>query len=132
MVLELPSDAEPFIPEGGDLSDLSEPGCYCLTLARPQDVGTHWDRQFDTRPDYWDEFTAATTVAYVGAASDVLRRLEEHRDGNKRKAALLEVCSIEALRSIWWFDDIDTAFERESQLAMWLQNSRPSWYVHQR
>lgn len=132
MSLELPADAEPFIPDGGDVTDLSEPGVYCLTLSRPTNLEDAWNRQFDTRPEYWGDLTYCTQVAYVGAASDVLRRLEEHRDGNKRKAALLEVCEIDELRNIWWFDSTDTAFERESKLALWLQNSRPSWYVHQR
>ena len=132
MSLTLPADAEPFIPEGGDLSDLSSAGVYCLTLERPDDLAAAWDREFDHRPGYWDELVHATTVAYVGAAKDVLGRLEDHRDGEVRQTALTKVCAIEGLRNIWWFDSAEVAFERESKLAMWLQNSRPSWYVHQR
>ncbi|AFH21459.1 hypothetical protein OSG_eHP1_00145 [environmental Halophage eHP-1] len=132
MTLQLPADAEPFIPKDGDLSDLSSAGVYCLTLDRPDDLAAAWDREYDHRPNYWDDLTHCTQVAYVGAAKDVLSRLEEHRDGAVRQTALTTVCGIDALRNIWCFDSPSVAFERESRLALWLQNSRPSWYVHQR
>lgn len=132
MSLQLPQNAEPFIPNGEPFDHLHKPGVYCLLLDRPDDLAEQWDRRFDTRPDYWDKFVNATQVAYVGAASDVLRRLEEHKQADKRKAALLEVCEIDDLRNIWWFNTQQRAFERESGLALWLANSRPSWYVHQR
>lgn len=132
MTLSLPADAEPFIPAGGDLSDLRGPGVYALRLSRPDDLAAAWDATFDTRPDYWESLTSAERVVYVGAAKDVLGRLEDHRDGEVRKAALLRVCEIDALRNVWWFDSADAAFERESKLAIMLQNDRPAWYVHQR
>jgi len=132
MTLTLPADAEPFIPEGGDLSDLSNAGVYCLTLERPDDLAAAWDREYDHRPAYWDELTAATQVAYIGGAQDVLSRLEEHRDRAVRQTALTTVCEIDALRNIWWFDSAEVAFERESRIAMLMQNHKPSWYVHQR
>jgi len=132
MTLQLPSDAEPFIPKDGDLSDLSSAGVYCLTLDRPDDLAAAWDREFDHRPAYWDELEHCTQVAYIGAANDVLSRLEEHRDGEVRQTALTTVCVIDALRNIWWFDSAEVAFERESRIAMLMQNHKPSWYVHQR
>ena len=132
MSLTLPADAEPFIPKGGTLSDLSSAGVYCLTLERPDDLAAAWDREFDHRPAYWDELEQCTQVAYVGGAQDVLSRLEEHRDKNRREAALMAVCEIDSLRNIWWVNADEDVYEQESRLALWLQNSRPSWYVHQR
>jgi len=129
----LPLAAEPFIPEGGDISDLRQPGCYCLKLSRPHDVGDRWDQHFDNRPPYWDAFTSAERVLYVGASKDVLGRLEDHRDGEKRKAALLRVCSIDSLFGIEWFGSAAEAFEKESKRALTLdQAMHDSTYTHQR
>jgi len=129
----LPADAEPFIPKGGDISDLRNPGCYALELSRPHDVGERWDQHFDNRPDYWDEFVNADRVLYVGASKDVLGRLEDHRDGEKRKAALLRVCSIASLFGIEWFPSAAEAFEREHGRALALNNAMANTtWVHQR
>jgi predicted GIY-YIG superfamily endonuclease len=132
MTLTLPADAEPFISNDGDLSDLRGPGVYALTLARPENTAEAWDSEFDHRPDYLKLLEAAERLVYVGAASDVLRRLGEHRGGQKRKAALLRVCAIESLRNIWLMDSTEEAFQEESRLALLLQNEYPSYYVHQR
>lgn len=132
MTIELPADAEPFIPSGGDLSDLHAAGVYALRLSRPDDLAAAWDQRFETRPDYWGTLTDADGVVYVGAASDVLRRLEEHRDGEVRKARLVEVCTIELLRNIWWFDAVHKAFSREHGIALMMKNQYPHLYVHSR
>lgn len=132
MTLELPQDAEKFIPEGGDLSDLHGPGCYALRLDRPDDLASAWDREFDTRPDYFAELRDADTCLYVGASGDVLRRLEEHRDGEVRVGVLQRVCEIDSLRNIWWADDKEEAFQEESRLAIMLSNQYPDAYVHSR
>jgi len=132
MTLQLPQDAEPFIPEGSDLSDLSSAGVYCLTLDRPDDLAAAWDREYDHRPGYWDELEQCVQVAYVGAAKDVLSRLEEHRDKNRRVAALMAVCGIDSLRNIWWVNADEDVYEQESRLALWLQRHKADWYVHQR
>lgn len=130
--LSLPEDAEPFIPEGEDLSALSNPGVYALSLSRPDDLAAAWDATFDARPAYWDDLQEAESVVYVGASNNVLARLEDHRDADLRKAALLNVCDLEALRTIWWFDSADEAFQNESKIALQLQVERPDLYVHQR
>lgn len=128
----LPEAAEPFIPEGKDLSALHHPGVYALRLDRPEDMASAWDDVFDVRPDYWDDLNDRDGVVYVGAAEDILYRLEEHVRGHKRRAALLRVCGIDGLRNIWWCDSPSIAFTRESQLATMLQNEYPDLYVHSR
>lgn len=131
MSLSLPADAEPFIPNNGDLSSLHNPGCYALTLTRPRDLAHEWDQVFDHRPPYWDDLLTADNVVYVGASADVLSRLEDHRDSEVRLTVLTEVCDIHSLRNIWWYSSAEEAFERESGLALMLQNHKPSYYVHQ-
>lgn len=130
MSLSLPADAEKFIPEGNDYDHLRSAGVYALTLGKPDDLAEAWDAEFDARPPYFDDLRDAAGVVYVGEAGDVLRRLEEHRDGDTRVGVLQRVCAIEGLRNIWWCDDKDHAEQQESVLAIALQNERPGLYVH--
>lgn len=129
MPLELPADLE---VHADNYDQLTDPGVYVLLLNRPDNPAAAWDREYDARPEWFVTFRDAAQVAYVGAASDVLHRLEEHRDGEVRQAVLLRICAIDRLHTVFWFDDADRAFERESGLAMTLQQERPEWYVHSR
>jgi len=97
----------------------------------PDDVAQAWDREFDTRPDWFDELVAAREVWYVGATNDCLSRLEDHRDGEVRVGVLQRICAIESLRNVWWFSETDRAFERESGIAVELQNHYPDVFVRQ-
>lgn len=130
MALELPADLEVF----GDFEQFHDPCVYCLTIEKPADDSTlarEWDRHFDVRPAWFDEFAQARDVFYVGATGDCLSRLEDHRDGEVRQTALTTVCEIDELRNVWWFRDVDHAFENESQLAILLQNEHPEAFVRQ-
>lgn len=131
MSLSLPADAEVFIPDGEDFDHLHEPGVYCLRLTKPDDLASAWDQAFDTRPAYWDELEAAERVLYVGEAGDVLYRLEDHRDSDKRIGVLQRVCEIAGLRNIWWCDSKANAKQEESQLGLLLTNQTDDQtYVH--
>jgi len=129
MTLTLPADAEPFVD---DISELRGAGVYALKCIKPADIAEQWDRHFDHRPDYWDELVNAYRVAYVGASNDVLSRLEDHRDADVRKAALLEVCEPVDVLNIKFFPTAEQAFERESGLALRFAREHPEFYVHQR
>jgi len=107
------------------------PGVYAFALDRPDDLTAAWKAAYDVQPDWFDRLCYAPRAVYVGGASDVLARLEDHRDG-VREVALLRVCSIASLHDVWWFDSAEEAFERESTIALDLQNEHPSWFVHQR
>lgn len=131
MTLELPADAEVFIPEGKSFDALHESGVYCLTLSRPDDLAAAWDRHFEHRPDYWADLVDAERVVYVGSAKDVLARLTDHKDGDVRVTVLTEVCDIDGLRNVWWCDT-DRRRIVESQVATMLQNEYESYYIHQR
>jgi predicted GIY-YIG superfamily endonuclease len=133
MSLELPADCEPFIPDGEGFDYLHNPAVYALELTRPDDLASAWDAEFDHRPAYWDQLTDACKIVYVGEAGDVLRRLEEHRDGDVRVGVLQRVCDIHSLRNIWWMQSKEEAEEQESALAIAMQNEYgKSHYVHYR
>lgn len=130
MTLELPADAEPFIPADAEWDHLHSAGVYCLELLRPDDPTAAWDEQHGTRPDYWADFLDAYVVWYVGSAKDVLARLEDHRDG-ERTPALLEICEVSQLRNVWWCEE-DRRKHVERQTADMLAQHHPAVYVHQR
>jgi len=127
MTLSLPEDLEPF----ADPDRWHDSCVYVLTLDRPDDVGLAWNRIYDVRPPWFDEFRDADHALYVGATNDCLSRLEDHRNGKYRQAALMQVCNIDSLRNVFWFDDTDRAFERESQIAIALRNEFPDTFVRQ-
>lgn len=130
MSLSLPADIEPF---ADDYSDLSGPGIYALNLSKPEDLTAAWDAEFDERPAYWDKLQQSESVVYVGAAKNVLSRLEDHRDKDVRVGVLQRVCDIEGLRNVWFCDSAEEAFERESRKAIELRNwLSPETFVHQR
>lgn len=129
MSLSLPEDIEPHLTSDNEWSD---PGVYCLSLTVPSDVRERWESVFDTTPDYLDMVEQKAQTVYVGAAKNVLSRLEDHKEGKYRKAALLEVCEIDGLRNVWWFNTVERAFLKERTMADMVSAEHPSWYVHQR
>lgn len=128
MSLSLPADLEPYLTDG--FEQMRQPAVYVLDLERPDNLAEKWDDRFETRPEWFPEFRDSSAVIYVGATSDVLRRLEEHRDGNVRRAVLCEICDVSGIRAIHWFQSQDRAFERESGIAISIQNANPSKYIH--
>jgi hypothetical protein len=131
VTLTLPSDAEVFIPEGEDFDWLHNAGVYALTLSRADDLAAAWDRHFEHRPDYFADLRDAEQVVYVGAAKDLLARLTDHKDGEKRVTVLTEVCEIDGLRNVWFCEET-RRFVVESQTATMMQNEHPAMYVHSR
>lgn len=133
MSLELPADIEPYLQRDDmPFERLRGPACYGLELVVPDDLEERWDQHFDTRPDYLEEVQDAIATIYIGGANDLLHRLNDHNDGDVRKAALLQVCDIDSLYNVWWFESTDTAFDYESIIATDLQAKHPSLYFHQR
>lgn len=128
MALSLPVDAEPFVDS---FDALHRPGVYVLRLDRPRDVATVWDQEFDVRPQWFAQFQTATRVYYVGAAADVLARLEQHAAGEKQPT-LMQVCDIYELVDIVWYGSTGRAFEQERSVAQWWDEQRPNAFVHQR
>lgn len=127
MTLSLPADLEPWTDEW------HTPGVYALDLTLPRDLPRAWDQRYDIRPDFVDTATQATTVLYVGATADLLGRLEDHKRGDVRNAALVSLAEDVTLHSVWPFEDETRAFERESGIALTLDHETDAGtYVHQR
>ena len=129
MSLSLPADIEPFLRDGYEWSDA---GCYALNVDVPSDVRERFESEFDVIPGYVHMLEERDAAMYVGASANVLRRLEDHRDGEKRKAVLFRVCEIDSVEGVWWFDSKDKAFEEEYNIGSALQTLNPTVYVHQR
>ena len=129
MSLSLPEDIEPFLD---DTHTWSDSAVYALCLSRPDDLAQAWDAEFDHRPDYWDELVEAANVVYVGAAKNLISRLEDHHNQDVRKTVLTAVCDVESLRNVWWCSDMDEAVQEESKLAIMMQNQYADTYVHSR
>ena len=129
MSLSLPEDIEPFLD---DTHTWSDSAVYALCLSRPDDLAQAWDAEFDHRPDYWDELVEAQNVVYVGAAKNLISRLEDHHNQDVRKTVLTAVCDVEGLRNVWWCSDMDHAIQEESKLSIMMQNQYADTYVHSR
>jgi predicted GIY-YIG superfamily endonuclease len=123
-VLQLPGDLEPF---ADDYDQLTDSGCYALRLSGPH---TDWSDVWDTKPQWWPQADAAEYCLYVGAASNVLRRLEDHVEGEHRTATLVSICEITGLETVKWCDNPREA--DEYNLAARLDREHERAYVHQR
>jgi predicted GIY-YIG superfamily endonuclease len=119
-----------------DLSAAHEPGVYILELSTPAttDYDTYarlWLDEFETTPEYLTSIAATGTLHYVGAASDVYERLDEHLTSPNRSTAVATVFPIHSIRYIHWFETADEAFQNEHRIAMDLSN-RIDAHVHTR
>lgn len=132
MALELPADIEPFMNDDHGFERIHGPAVYALDLQRPDGLKTEWDAHFDERPAYFAELQEAANVVYVGGASDLLHRLTDHKNGDKRLTVLTELCDIERLRNVRWVADPDRVDIEERQFALMLTHGLPDTYVHQR
>jgi predicted GIY-YIG superfamily endonuclease len=120
VTLSLPADIEPYT------DDYRTPAVYALDVAMPDDLLAEWDRRFDARAAWFDELQAANAVVYVGATSDLINRLEEHRDRTVRRAVLPSLATDLELRNVWPQTSADQAYIAESQTAIRLQNHLPA------
>jgi predicted GIY-YIG superfamily endonuclease len=108
--LSLPAELE---PHADDYSDINGPGVYMLELTKPDDIASEWDREFDHRPEWFEQLTDASRVLYVGASKRVLSRLEDHRDGQVRLTVLTRVCDVSSVENVWFYDSAEKAFQAE-------------------
>jgi len=128
MALTLPADIEPYVGR-----DFSTPAVYALILTLPHDFRAAWDRRYDVVPGFVERAAECDTVLYVGATGNLIGRLEDHKLGGVRNAALVSLAEDVALADVWPYDDTDRAFERESGIAMEIANDTDTnTYVHQR
>jgi len=120
MTLSLPSDLEPYT------TDYRTAAVYALDVTMPDDLAYEWDRRFEHRAEWFDQLQAAGNEIYVGAAKNLIGRLEDHRDGQVRKAVLPSLATEIDLRNVWPKDHADDAFRDESAVAIRLRNHLPA------
>lgn len=128
MSLSLPEDIEPWIQ---NYNQMHSPACYALTLRKPSNPGKAWNEHYDTKPPWYDEFKEAAQCVYVGGTTDLLARLEDHRDGQVRQTTLTRICGIKSLRTVWLVDDEERVWREERKLARAIQAEYPSVFVRQ-
>jgi len=115
----------------------SDSGVYALEIDLPdkpkEQLQRDWLQYYETLPPYFHRLLDCHTAIYVGAASDVQARLEDHLDGQVRKASLPTVFNVTGLRSVEWYDTTDAAFQAEYNTARMIdKETRPTVYVHSR
>lgn len=112
MSLSLPADAEPFGAEWDGA------GVYVLRYEKPDDLESAVDRAFENRPYWFDQLQEASAVLYVGEATNVMRRLEDHQNANKRLTTLSRIgCEPVGVVNIRYYDSKEDAMHAEYNVA---------------
>jgi len=113
MSLNLPQEAEPF----GE--DWSRPGCYAVLYDKPENAIEKLDEEFDTRQPWFDAYEAAEKCLYVGEATNVMHRLEDHAQRHVRKNALKRIgCEPMSIEAIRYFNSKEKAEAEEYNTAV--------------
>ena len=116
-----------------DLSDAHRPGVYCLRLSKPDaDLRELWAEAFDAIHPEIDAMQDADRLFYVGAAKDVLARVHTHLDSPNQSGALMQVAPVHSVAKVWWYDDVEQAFNQEYNHAVEWGNRHADAYVSQR
>jgi len=114
-----------------DRHDGTDSGVYALRCCSPGDtVEEHhrrWRDYYDVVPETIDRLASADQLAYVGAASNVRARLEDHISGDVRQAAFTTVYPPYSIVSVTWTHNTDAAFERELRVAFDLSDTCTVW-----
>jgi len=115
---------------------VSDPGCYALEIDLPDDankVADMWHEHYEELPPYYHRLVDCHTAIYVGAASDVQARLEDHLDKEVRKASLPTVFRVTGLRDVSWYTNTEDAFQMEYNTARDIdRETDPLTYTHSR
>lgn len=114
----------------------SDPGVYALEIELPDaeaEVKAAWREGFDNDPPYMHRLIDCGRAIYVGAAADVQSRIEDHLDGDVRKATLPSVFGVHWIREVRWYDSKEAAFQAEYNVASDIdRDTPPTTYVHSR
>ena len=114
----------------------SDPGVYALEITLPDteaDVKAAWRSEYDDDPPYLHRLIDCRKALYVGAAKNVRARIDDHVQGDYRKASLPTAFGVHWLREVRWHDDADAAFQAEYNAARDIdRQTPPTTYVHSR
>jgi predicted GIY-YIG superfamily endonuclease len=113
MTLTLPADAEPFG------TDWDLPGCYVLRYEPPENSTDAVDAAFETRPPWTEALAECSHCLYVGEATNVMRRLEDHNNQNKRLTTLSRIgCEPVGIEAIEYHASKEAAEHAEYNTAV--------------
>lgn len=120
-----PTTTHETLDHQGLLADAHGPGVYALEAAVPDSVeAVHraWHDHGDPPPDWMlTRLAQAERVAYVGASNrSVYDRLQDHAEGEVRKATLLEVFDPVGVIGVWPAEGEDPVGIEERPRAMLL------------
>jgi predicted GIY-YIG superfamily endonuclease len=118
-------------------TELHTPGCYALRLSIPDTTSVEayerlFSEHYDNIPGYVDGIADAPRCYYVGAAKNIYARLNEHVEGKVKQAVLPKVFEVHSLKTVWMYDSMDRALEREGKCALLLGQADPDAFVHYR
>jgi len=110
--------------------DPTQPGVYVLSLDNPgPSLHAHarrWYREFETvHPNDVGGLAGTKELLYVGAASDLQERLEDHVRADVRRATWLSVYPPVELRQVAASPDAGRAFDSERQTAHRIAQATP-------
>lgn len=103
------------LDDRGLLDAARSPGVYALQLDVPRKLRERWREQYDVTPPNLSRLQGAGTALYVGASSNVYRRICEHVNADKRRAAVLRVCPPDGVHDV---EPTDEPFLREYGFAL--------------
>lgn len=114
----------------GQVDDPTQAGIYVLSLDTPgpslQAHARRWYGEYQTvHPDDVGGLAGTERLLYVGAASDLQDRLEDHVQGDVRKSAWLSVYPPTRLVTVSVSPDVRRAFEHETQTAHGVAGATP-------
>jgi predicted GIY-YIG superfamily endonuclease len=120
-----------------DIEAAHRPGVYALEYSTPNttDKETYidlWTTEFDVTPGFIHLIAERSRLLYVGAATDVYERLQEHLATPNRSSTLSTVFPIHSIYDITFTNSADKAFEREYTVASTLSREITDAYIHSR
>jgi len=121
-----------------DLDEAHQPGVYVIRLSVPTqlDLSGHkelWNETHGYTPDYVQQVAESEGVMYVGAAEDVLSRVQDHIDDSvNNSSTLMHTYPPHSVIQVYFYDSIDDAFNNEYNKEVQLRQTRSSIYIHSR
>jgi len=110
--------------------DPTQPGVYVLALDSPgPSLHAHarrWWHEYQTvHPEDVAGLVGVRRMLYVGAASNLQSRLEDHARADVRRSTWLSVYPPVGVRQVVVSERVDSAFEAETQMAYGLADTTP-------
>jgi len=121
----------------GGPTEAHRPGVYCLELSIPEQCGLEtysrlWLDTHGTVPTYLESIVEANRLLYVGSSGNVYKRIQQHLEHPNRSTTVASTFPIHHIEKIWWYDDAQTAEDREHGHRMELNHQLVDAHVHSR